>query len=174
MASIFNCATNKNTGECYYAEVLDGLELIFLDTAIGKCSSEQWSWLKKKLSALEGYPIVFMHHPPFKAGVRHMDDNYPFLEPEKAFEVFSVLEESVNVFCGHYHVERSLQTHPFNVHITPSTLFALDPWSEEAEIADNIPAYRTIQVLEDGATIRHFVTYQQAVPAPKKVSFELQ
>jgi Icc protein len=159
MARVFGSELNDKTGESYYFEHFKGLDLYYLDSARGFFSQAQWDWLADNLKGKKGYPIIFMHHPPFKCGVRHMDDNYAFQQPDKIIELFRAQDSIFQLFCGHYHVERTIYSPPFNVHITPSTLFALDPDSISAKFVHYTPGFRTIQYIPENQEIRHFTTY---------------
>ena len=72
-----------------------------------------------------------MHHPPLHAGVPFMDNQHALKNRE---EVQSILFEhpfNVNIFTGHYHVEKMIRKKNIVVHITPSCFFQIAQESEE-------------------------------------------
>jgi len=58
---------------------LGGLDLLLLDSSVpgkphGELEAPTLQWLEETLAASPGRPaLVFLHHPPFKAGIWHMD-----------------------------------------------------------------------------------------------------
>jgi 3',5'-cyclic AMP phosphodiesterase CpdA len=56
-----------------------GLDLVLLDSSVhgkphGELDAETLRWLEATLAASPGRPaLLFLHHPPFKAGIWHMD-----------------------------------------------------------------------------------------------------
>jgi Icc protein len=58
---------------------VDGLDLLLLDSSVngkphGQLDAPTLQWLKDTLAAAPDRPaLLFLHHPPFKAGIWHMD-----------------------------------------------------------------------------------------------------
>lgn len=58
---------------------VDGLDLVLLDSSVhgkphGQLDAPTLQWLEETLAAAPDRPaILFLHHPPFKAGIWHMD-----------------------------------------------------------------------------------------------------
>jgi 3',5'-cyclic AMP phosphodiesterase CpdA len=58
---------------------VDGLDLVLLDSSVhgkphGQLDAPTFQWLEDTLAAAPDRPaLLFLHHPPFKAGIWHMD-----------------------------------------------------------------------------------------------------
>ena len=150
---------DKITGkELFYEEALAGQPALFLDTTPGFLSDDQYEWLDDRLAAYAGQPLlVFMHHPPCHGGVVHMDTHYPLTDRERFQEALFRHEAPVDIFCGHYHIERSIRLHHLTIHISPSTFFQIDMHEEAFAVDHTRPGFRDIW-LERGylATAVHY------------------
>lgn len=146
MAEAFEKAPLLNDGELYYAKRLGKQLCLFLDSSKGAHSKNQLNWLKRQLYQYDDNVIVFMHHPPIKAGVPFMDNKYPLQDIEEIQTVFFDHRHAVNVYCGHYHVEKNLQIKNLNVHITPSCFFQIDQREEDFKVDHHQTAYRVIEL----------------------------
>lgn len=144
LAQVFDLTDNVTDEELFYF-----LEpnFIFLDTAKGFCNNRQLEWFKEKIISIAGlHPVIFMHHPPFKAGVPHMDNSYAFQQPEIFAEICKKGNKPPYVFCGHYHNEISLISEEINVFITPSSYLQIGIANKEFEIDHRIPGFRIIDL----------------------------
>lgn len=140
-------------GELYYAFPMEGYPTLFLDTSKGEMSPEQWTWLSEHLRALRDTNLViFMHHPPLKAGVGHMDTYYPFKQSDQFIDLINEVPCHVTVFCGHYHVEKWIQRSNLTVLITPSLFFQMKHDPIEMVIDHYRPAVREINFTPNGLT----------------------
>ncbi len=157
MAAAFGKLEEVQGEELYYFKEWKGVPCLFLDTTTAEMSSQQLNWLKKCLSTIQKKVLVFMHHPPMLANMPWMDRKYPFLMREAIQEVFFAHPYAVNVFCGHYHIERTVQQRNLTMHITPSCYFQIDPHAEEFKIDHYYIALREIEV--EGDILRHSVYY---------------
>jgi 3',5'-cyclic AMP phosphodiesterase CpdA len=68
---------------------IDGIDLILLDSSVpeepyGFLEEESLTWLDQVCAASEAPAMVFLHHPPFEAGIWHMDRNNLRNAPELA------------------------------------------------------------------------------------------
>ncbi len=58
---------------------IDGLDLVLLDSSVpgkphGELDAPSLQWLEATLASSPDRPaLLFLHHPPFKTGIRHMD-----------------------------------------------------------------------------------------------------
>jgi Icc protein len=137
--------------ELYWQEDFGKKTLIFLDTAVGLVSDQQLDWLRLKLSKLKSPVVIFMHHPPLIGGVPHMDTKWKLNNMEAIQEVLFEFQGHISIFCGHYHVEKTLAIKNLTVQITPSTFFQMKWHSPEFEIDHYRIAYREIILREDEA-----------------------
>lgn len=145
-------------GDMAYVKNMEGSLFAFLDTASGVLSEAQAVWLRQILSAHVALPVVFMHHPPAPVGMPYMDAHYPLQNPEQFAAAIEVSPVPVQVFCGHYHIEKSLHLDKMHIHVTPSTFFQIDPCSADFAVDHYRPAFRVIDLLPDGG-LSHFVKY---------------
>jgi 3',5'-cyclic-AMP phosphodiesterase len=146
MAEVFNMKHLLNEGELYYARKIGKETVLFLDSARGAISKKQSNWLQRQLKNAAEDVIIFMHHPPMKAGVPFMDTRYPMHHLEKVQQIFFDHPANVHVFCGHYHLEKTLRLKNITVHITPSCFFQLDHQSLEFKVDHHRIGYREIQL----------------------------
>lgn len=131
--------------------------VFLLDTARGRMSETQYDWLASSLPKTAGSVIVFMHHPPLYCGVPHMDEKYAFREIPRIQQMLQATEHSFHIFCGHYHVERTLRVANQLIHITPSTFFQIDATQTDFGIDHRRPGYRMIEV--DGDRVHSACRY---------------
>lgn len=149
---------SNEQSEYYFSDEIAGYHILFLDTASGAISPEQLSWMKQEVRrSTDQQLLVFMHHPPVLAGVPHMDNGYPLQNRQEVLEVLTMHPSSVQVFCGHYHVDRSVVWQNVMVHITPSLFMQIFPYVKDFAIDHYQIGYRVIDFAED--TIRHSVRY---------------
>ena len=119
-------------------------------------SREQWSWLEMHVKTAPKL-IIFMHHPPVNANVPFMDNDHAFSEQSKFQELLAQRNDSVEVFCGHYHVDKSISRGNLHVHITPSCFFQIRDDIIEFGVDHHRIGYRVIEI-DDGAVF-HGVRY---------------
>lgn len=147
LAKSFGIGNYLHGTEMFYTEKPNYL---FLDTALGYCSDDQWKWIDDTISNIDtDKMIVFMHHPPFKAGVPHMDGKYSFQQSEQFEYSFSKFKGDVFVLCGHYHNEIFLKRNNINIFITPSTYLQISNKTVEFNIEHRVPGYRVIEILNN-------------------------
>jgi 3',5'-cyclic-AMP phosphodiesterase len=145
MANVFGYKAIEN--ELYYKYEKDGFKFLFLDSGKAVMSDGQYRWVEKELSE---NAVVFMHHPPCKSGVPHMDIHWKFNEIDR-FQ--ALVKQKLAVFCGHCHTERTIQTGSMTVFITPSCFLQLGDKSELFEVDHYKPAFRVIDVEWNGEII---------------------
>ncbi len=138
----------KAVAEMYY----ESDQVLFLDTAPGTMSDQQWLWLENILYDWQNdHVTIFMHHPPILASMPHLDNNYPFKEIDRFKELLSKFSKiRFDVFTGHYHVERSIVYRNCHLFITPSCFVQIADDTAEFKIDHTIPAYRRIKYDDEG------------------------
>lgn len=138
-------------GELYFFRKWGPQTVLFLDTSRGEMSSVQWQWLETQLAGWDSpLALIFMHHPPVPAGVPFMDQKYPFLQIQAFERLVQKYPLSYQVFCGHYHVEKTVAHRNGNVFITPSTFFQIAQHTDALAIDHTRPAFRAIDLQENG------------------------
>lgn len=115
-----------NTEFLHYVVDEYPLRLIGLDTTIpgeshGEMCSVRLEWLDQQLRNKPDKPtLLFMHHPPIKTGIEHMD-----VQNCKNGEALGTLIEKhpqvFQILCGHVHRPIHSQWHGVTVTIAPSS-----------------------------------------------------
>lgn len=149
---------SNDQSEYYFSDELEGHNILYLDSASGTISQEQLEWIEEEVRRAAGNGLlVFIHHPPVLAGVPHMDRQYALENNQSLLEIFDQHDAPVQVFCGHYHVDRTVVWKNVMVHITPSLYIQIFPYVEEFAIDHYQIGYRVIDFAE--GTLRHSVRY---------------
>lgn len=156
MAEVFDLESYKETGEVFYDIDLEDSSLIFLDSAVGKVSSDQLTWLAMMNAIIDENFLIFIHHPPVDA-VPYMDKNHALQNKAEVQEYFTACHNLKGVFCGHYHVGKVLDMNGIPVHITPSAYFQIDDKTEEFKISGYEIGWRKINW--DGKILETEVIY---------------
>lgn len=144
--------------EYYFSDVVYDYHILYLDSAKGKLSDVQLDWVRSEIVHSKGNPLlIFIHHPPVKAGVPHMDRKYPLQNGHHLMEILMDYERTVQVFTGHYHVDRCVVQNNVFIHITPSLFMQLFPYVQGFSIDHYQIGYRVIDITPQG--VRHAVRY---------------
>jgi Icc protein len=158
LAEAFKIKHLLNERELYFAKKIGKETVLFLDSGRGQLSKKQSNWLKRQLKNADSDVLVFMHHPPVKAGVPFMDQRYPMQHMEPLQRIFTDHPANVHVCCGHYHVEKSIRLKNLTVQITPSCFFQIDQSSVDFKVDHHRIGYREIVIDGDRmlSTVRYF------------------
>jgi len=128
------------------------LRLIGLDTHIpqssaGELCEERLSWFEKTLATERGKPtLVFMHHPPFDCGIRHMD-KIRLIEGAERLEAIVRANPQVKALAfGHHHRPIETLFGGALASIAPGVAHQVEldlrPGAADGRIAMEPPAYR--------------------------------
>ncbi len=141
-----------------YRRAFGDWDALFVDSSRGYLERAQVDWLQQHLQGARHGVLLFMHHPPLEAGVPYMDERYAF--EDRTGEVYDMIFGStkpVQVFCGHYHTDRSISVGQHTVYLCPSTYFQLDPMRSDFAIASRVPGVRHIELA--GQQLRTWVEW---------------
>lgn len=144
LAQSFNREDLLKGQELYFSRSYGARTVLFLDTTTYEVSATQLKWLKENLEGINGTALIFMHHPPLPSGVPFMDSKHGLRNMEAVQEAFFQHPHPVQVFTGHYHVEKIVQKQNLTVYITPSCFFQIGQRSAEFEVDHYRIALRTI------------------------------
>ncbi|MFN8339137.1 MAG: metallophosphoesterase [Saprospiraceae bacterium] len=160
LADSFGLSQYMNAGELFYTKIIEGIEFIFLDTSAGKMSDQQWALLAQKIDSCDGRNLfVMMHHPPIIAGSAHMEPKYQFEQMDRFKSLtLKYSHKQFHVFCGHYHLERTIVSDNVTVYISPSTFVQIDPNYMEFRPFMPYFGYREV-ILDDDGKIMTNVMY---------------
>ncbi len=143
--------SNQNQGRTYWSEKMGNRKVFFIDSSDGIVPETQLQWLSQELGLVQEDAVIFMHHPPVRAGVKYMDEKWPLQNKETLQKILYDFPHLITVFCGHFHVEKTIQQKNITVHITPSTFCQMKWTSEQFELDHYRIAYREINFRNDGA-----------------------
>ncbi len=129
----------------------DGLRIIGLDTTIpgefdGHFEADKQAWLRDELAAHKDQPtLVFMHHPPFKTGIEHMDDIMLKRADEDFWPLMQGQSQVQQIACGHVHRAIEVFKNGIPVSISPAAshqvTLDLEPGGQASFVMDP-PAVR--------------------------------
>ncbi len=113
-----------------------GWRLVGLDSSIpgesgGRLGDAGLAWLAETLAEAPDTPtLVFLHHPPFLTGIRHMDVQN-LADGEAFLKTLAAAPQVKHVACGHVHRAITAQAQGVALSIAPSPAHAvtldLDP-----------------------------------------------
>ena len=119
-------------------------------SAAGRISESELQRLSNVLdNNSDKYVLICLHHHPVEIGSRWLDG--VGLENSTAF--WNIVDEYSNVRCiiwGHVHQEHDSLRNGARLLSTPSTCAQFRPGSDDFEIDTRPPAYRWIQLTDDG------------------------
>jgi len=157
LAEVFGRQADLHDTELYFAKNINDTPILFLDTTVGMMSEQQLTWLQQCLQSQYQAVTIFMHHPPLYASMPWMDARYPLLNRDAVQQILFAHPYPITVFCGHYHIDKTVQQRNVTMHITPSCFFQIDQHSEDFKIDHLSIALREIEI--DGEALRHSVFY---------------
>lgn len=167
LAQAFGLSAEVHYGELYYSRVLADTRILFLDTSSGQLSSDQWSWLDAMIADSSKHVIIVMHHPPIEADSRHMEPKYQFAGMEDMRQLALRYSHKIfHVFCGHYHLDRTVVSDNLVVHISPSVFVQIHPESKEFLKGSEYYGFREINLLGNGSYSTGCITVGSLHTAP--------
>lgn len=118
-----------------------GLDTLLPNSGKGSFCTQRLDWLEDALAARREVPtILFMHHPPFRTGIGHMDDLGIVAEVDRFAQIVSRNSQIQRILCGHVHRPISLLYHGTVASIAPSvahqTVFDLSEGGPSAFILE--------------------------------------
>jgi Icc protein len=163
MAKAFELEHLMTDDELFFAKKIGKSTFLFLDSSKGYHSANQLNWLKRQLKNAKDDLFVFMHHPPILAGVPFMDGKYALKDIKDVQEIFFAYPNNINIFTGHYHVEKSIRINNLLIQITPSLFFQIDQESVDFKVDHHFIALREI-VIENNhfsSTLKYFSGFKK-------------
>jgi Icc protein len=133
--------------ELYYKEEDDNCLYIFLDTSSDEISENQLNWLKSELNNGKAV-VLFVHHPVLAINTP-VDILYPLKSRERLKSILLEHNNSVTIFCGHYHMNDEQEEDNVKQIITQSLSYQLEKDAPEIKILNSDFGYRIIEVNEN-------------------------
>ena len=134
-----------NSKVCF-RERIEEQSLYFLDSSTYIVDDFQLDWLQDECLKEDRNVILFMHHPPVRGGCTFMDKKYPLKNMTEVWEVIRSVPQITNIFCGHYHTDKTLLVDDKLVHFSPSTQYQISRDDPGYKIIDYRPGYRLIEL----------------------------
>lgn len=157
IAEVFDRTKDLKNGLLYYKKELASRPCFFLDTEKGYLVPSQLEWLRKSVSKIAGPIIIFMHYPPVYGGVPYLDRENHLANKTAFQEIIFASQLPTTVFCGHFHVDKTIFTKNLLTHITPSCYVQFDWRSPTFQIDHHRIALR--EIIIEGTSIRSSLTY---------------
>ncbi len=154
---------NEDADFVQYAIEDYSARLIGLDTSVpgdnyGFLCSDRLEWLDSCLRAEPLKPtLLFMHHPPFETGIKHMDVQN-LRNAEALFATIANHGQVRHIACGHIHraVETCINGIPISIAPNSAHSVTLDLHSEGIpSFTMDPPALRIFRVSDDGNVVTH-------------------
>lgn len=145
IAEVFSLTGELEEGRLFFWEELDFGKIFFLDTGAGDLPMHQLAWVEEECAKSYQKFLLFMHHPPAIAGVPFMDKKHGLKNMDVVQKVLRNINNIQGIFCGHFHVERSIRMYNHIVFVTPSTFFQIDDNSDDFAISSYDIAWRKIK-----------------------------
>ena len=163
MAKAFELEHLLTDDELFYAKKIGKSTFLFLDSSKGYHSVKQLNWLKRQLKNAKRDMFIFMHHPPILAGVPFMDGRYALQDIKAIQDIFFSYPKNINIFTGHYHVEKSIRINNLLIQITPSLFFQIDQESEDFKVDHHHIALREIEIDNNHftSTLKYFSGFKK-------------
>jgi Icc protein len=140
---------------CAYEEIDDWL-LVGIDSCVrghagGEVSKEELERLSDiVVRSPARYVLVALHHPPVPMGSKWLD-SVSLKNGDEVLERLRTLNRVRATIFGHVHQEYDDDYHGIRILATPSTCRQFKPGSDEFAVDDNPPAYRRIELRNDGS-----------------------
>lgn len=144
MTQAFGREVDFKADGLYFRRDWGGRPFLFMDTAIQKVQTPQLEWLQEQLQSIKGDVALFIHHPPLLVGTPFMDNTHPLEDRDPLQDILCAYPGNIDIFCGHYHVDRTVRWKNLLVHLTPSCFFQIDSHAEDFKVDHYRIAFREI------------------------------
>jgi 3',5'-cyclic-AMP phosphodiesterase len=149
LAQAFGRLDEYSPDGLYFKRQWQDQVVLFMDSSPHQVFEPQLNWLKSQLDQLNSDLILFIHHPPMLVGTPFMDLNHSLRNRDPLLAILNAYPHPVSIFCGHYHVERTVRWKNLSIHLTPSCFFQINSYTEEFQVDHYQIALREIN-LHDG------------------------
>ncbi|NBC83019.1 MAG: hypothetical protein GVY19_06510 [Bacteroidetes bacterium] len=134
----------QHADQLFFSKIIGDKKIFFLDSSPGEVSQEQLQWLENNINPLNPYEIIFIHHPPTLCEVPHMDNKHYLNNYSRLQQLLHNYNTQMHIFCGHYHLEKTVSVKNMQIYITPSNFFQIDDRKEMFAISSKRIGYRRI------------------------------
>ena len=159
MARVFSQTDRQNREDWQFHLERKGHGFHCLDSSSNSLPERQIHRLAADMGTQNGEALLFLHHPPLWCDCRYMDRKYPLGNWRETICQLKAISRIKNIFCGHYHTEKTIRTANKSVFITPATYMQISQESPEFKISDCRPGWRWIRW--DGEALYTSVHYIQ-------------
>ncbi|WP_024770941.1 metallophosphoesterase family protein [Aquimarina macrocephali] len=140
----YSKGADYDSEKLYSSTIKEYYKFIYLDSSEGVMDKKQLLWLQKELISAKPI-IIFVHHPII--GLNLKVDEIGKLKNRE--DIIPLLEDSLNeitIFCGHYHIESTLNHKNITQHITPAVSYQIEKNLNTIEINTSVFGYRIIEI----------------------------
>jgi Icc protein len=141
--------------------------IIMLDSSMmgqpgGMISQSEIQRLEQHLAEMaDKYILVAMHHSPIEVG-SYWVDQHRTVNYRQLYQLLASHGKVKAVINGHIHQQYESDWDGISVYSTPSTCFQFEPKAAEFTLGDQPPAYRWIELHDDGHVntgVRHVTSF---------------
>jgi len=127
-----------------------GLDSCLASGAAGEIDPQEMSRLRNFLDTAENeHVLICLHHPPLPVGSKWLD-GVGLTNAADFFKLISGYDNVRGALFGHVHQPFEADVGGIRIIGTPSTCRQFKAHSDEFAVDDNPPAYRRINLLDDG------------------------
>lgn len=134
--------------ELYYCQERDHCKCLYLDSSSGAISQEQFDWFKRELLT-EKSIVIFIHHAILAVDAE-VDKLYALEGRNSIKGELSHIENTVTIFCGHYHFEDIKSNGNIRQYITPAGSYQVQKLTNEIKVNNDTFGYRIIELNREG------------------------
>ena len=128
----------------YYSVQRDIHQCIYLDSSQGVIDTVQLGWLAETIDSTCPV-IIFMHHPVLGLDLK-VDEIGKLQNRKEVQHLLANIPNDITIFCGHYHMENSLQYNNISQHITPAISYQIEKSKDEIIVDTQAFGYRIITI----------------------------
>ncbi|MFY0592238.1 metallophosphoesterase family protein [Roseivirga sp.] len=139
--------TSCSIQKLYRSDDVESVKLIFLDSSEGFIDNNQLLWLESEIKSLKPI-IIFIHHPVLGLPLK-VDEIGRLKNRKELVSILKTCKNKVDIYCGHYHMESTLEYENLTQHITPAVAFQIQKHAKTIEIDTSISGYRIIEIEKD-------------------------
>ncbi len=158
MSTYYTIGVNHDSKKIYSSIVKTYYKYIYLDSSAGSIDDKQLLWLKEELISSKPI-IIFVHHPIIGLNLK-VDEIGKLENRDQVIAILKTVKNTITIYCGHYHLESTLNEENITQYITPAVSFQIKKDVNTIEIETTVSGYRIIEITKDSITSQvKYITY---------------
>ncbi|TPN83471.1 metallophosphoesterase family protein [Aquimarina algicola] len=158
MSTYYTIGVNHDSKKIYSSIVKTYYKYIYLDSSAGSIDDKQLFWLKEELISSKPI-IIFVHHPIIGLNLK-VDEIGKLENRDQVIAILKTVKNTITIYCGHYHLESTLNEENITQYITPAVSFQIKKDVNTIEIETTVSGYRIIEITKDSITSQvKYITY---------------